>query len=403
MTPAAWLRNCEKLVEAACERQRLAGMVCDLEPLQVRLELAGSAVGYLVLDPTQGSCTIDSLPATEGFSDVTIAGDVTAWARLFDGTVSYVEQVNVAHGAFVVEGSPVHLSWLMPVMSEIFSPVGLEGSARRSSPAVGSVAGQYLEVSGSQVYVETAGSGPAILLIHTAGRDARQWHPVMAALAGRFRLFAPDLPGRGRSEGVVDGNGYLDDVGDLAVWLRAVMDGLEIESYLVAGCSLGGNLALLLGATDPRVAGVLALQGSDFTPTISDGSLAMMQHPRVSLPHSNMNFTMSLVGQAAGVNERASIRRGVDTLNAPAQRADLTAYSHCDTRALMADVTCPVLLFRGEDDWVVSREMVEATAERLCMADSFRLVTASGVGHFPHVEHPELVVDLLRQLHEMAT
>src|SRR5690606_1291820 len=157
-------------------------------------------------------------------------------------------------------------------------------------------------------------------------------------------LYAPDLPGRGRSEPTA--SGCLDDVEALASWVSGVADALGLESYLVAGCSLGGNLSLLLGAKDRRVRGVLALQAADFTPTISASSLAMMDHPRVSLPHATRNVRLRLVGAHAGPEAAASIRQGVRTINAPAQHADLTAYARCDTRDRMAEVTCPVVLFR---------------------------------------------------------
>lgn len=386
-------------VASGGRRAELRDLVAELEPLRVRFELDGvDPRGIDVrFEPQKGP----RLDERGGPAEVVISGSIGAWLEVLSGDVPYVRQVNVAHGRFSVQGSAVHLSWLMPVLSEMLSPEWRPAGAisLRAAPAVGVISGRYVESSDSQVYLETTGSGPAVILLHTAGRDARQWHPVMARLAAKFTLYAPDLPGRGRSEPVAGDGGYLDEVADIASWIRGLADSLGLESYLIAGCSLGGNLALLLGASDPRVRGVLALQGADCTPTISAGSLAMMDHPRVSLPHSNINFSMSLIGKDTDADAREAIRRGVRTINAPAQRADLTAYAGCDIRALMPKVTCPVVLFRGEDDWIVDEDMVRATASRLVNAAEVRVIGAPGVGHFPHVERPELVAEMLCELH----
>src|ERR1700739_3688077 len=45
-----------------------------------------------------------------------------------------------------------------------------------------------------------AGSGPALLLIHGVGCDSKSWEPVLAKLAQRFTVIAPDLLGHGESD-----------------------------------------------------------------------------------------------------------------------------------------------------------------------------------------------------------
>lgn len=390
-----WKRRVELALARAADDEKLLRVIAQLEPLTARFELLEGGVTGVRIDPLTGVTAIADVPDP----DVVISGDARAWNEVLSGETPYVRQVNVKHGRFSAQGSVAHSAWLMPVFSAIFSGgSGSEGELESPpSPAPGVVHGRYLRLTGGQAYVDVVvGEGPAVLLIHTAGRDARQWHPLMAELAGEFALYAPDLPGRGRSE--ADADGYLDDVQRIAEWLMAVADALELGSYVVAGCSLGGNLALLLGAVDPRVQGVLALQGADLTPTISAASLAAMDHPRISLPHANMNFTMSLVGSGAGDRQRAALRRGVDTLNAPAQLSDLSAYTRCDIRDRMAEIECPVILFRGEDDWVVDSGMIAATASRIVNASTLEVRSVPEVGHFPHVEQPELVAVALRDL-----
>ncbi|MBH0116789.1 alpha/beta hydrolase [Salinibacterium sp. NG253] len=262
---------------------------------------------------------------------------------------------------------------------------------------LGDIAGNYVEVAGVRSYFESCGSGPAVLLLHTAGRDNRQWQWVMDLLRDEFTLYAPDLPGHGKSW-PRHGEPCLNDVSEMADWLLEFMSAVGQETFLVAGTSLGGNLALLLPASSARVRGTLALQGADLTPTISETALDLMSHPQVSLPHSNMDFSLSLVGERAHHGARSFIEWGVSSLSPLAQQSDLRAYTRCDIRELMRNVTCPVIMAHGDRDWLVSRRMVDDTATRLINARSLEMVSLRGIGHFPHVESPLEVAALVRKL-----
>lgn len=264
------------------------------------------------------------------------------------------------------------------------------------------VNGSYVEVDGIRTYFESCGTGPALLLVHTAGRDNRQWQWVMDVLRDDFTMYAPDLPGHGKSW-PREGDPCLSNVEEMSDWLLQFMAAAGAENFLVAGTSLGGNLALLLAASSSRVRGTLALQGADFTPTISESSLDLMSHPQVSLPHANMDFTLSLVGNHALEGARSFIEWGVSSLSPLAQQADLRAYSRCDIRERMQDVTCPVILGHGDKDWLVSSQMIDETATRLVNASSLESVSLPGIGHFPHVEQPFLVAELVRRLAKLVT
>jgi pimeloyl-ACP methyl ester carboxylesterase len=280
--------------------------------------------------------------------------------------------------------------------------VSMEG-ATSALWAPGEITAAYVEIGGVRSYFETCGSGgPPVLLIHTAGRDNRQWQWVMDLLRNEFTTYAPDLPGHGKSW-PRNGDPCLSDVGEMTNWLLQFMSAVGEEEFIVAGCSLGGNLALLLPASSSRVLGILALQGADFTPTISETSLDLMSHPQVSLPHANMDFSVSLVGERALRGARSFIEWGVSSLSPLAQQSDLRAYTRCDTREMMQRVTCPVILGHGDRDWLVSRRMVDDTASRLINACSLKTVSLPGIGHFPHVESPLTVAELLRNLASVVT
>lgn len=89
-------------------------------------------------------------------------------------------------------------------------------------------------------YRET-GTGPALVLLHSLGLSHREWEPIVAPLATRFRVLLPDLPLHGDSEDRSRHPYTLD-------WLAEVMAGF-IEDVLglqplVVGHDAGAEIAL---------------------------------------------------------------------------------------------------------------------------------------------------------------
>jgi pimeloyl-ACP methyl ester carboxylesterase len=97
-----------------------------------------------------------------------------------------------------------------------------------------------LEVNGGRTHYFKAGRGPAVVLLHGGASDARDWLPTMAALAGRFTFYAPDLPGFGRNERKESGY-YLEDFIES---VEEFITALGLESPAVAGHSFGARVGI---------------------------------------------------------------------------------------------------------------------------------------------------------------
>ncbi|HUR74227.1 MAG TPA: alpha/beta fold hydrolase, partial [Sporichthya sp.] len=59
---------------------------------------------------------------------------------------------------------------------------------------------QHTTVHGYRRAFRTAGSGPALLLLHGIGDSSDTWEPVLTELAENYTVIAPDLLGHGRSD-----------------------------------------------------------------------------------------------------------------------------------------------------------------------------------------------------------
>ena len=98
-----------------------------------------------------------------------------------------------------------------------------------------------------KIRVFEAGEGRPLVFLHGAG-GLTEDSPFLAALARRWHVFAPLLPGYGDSEGAED----LRDM--LAVTLHSfdVLDALGVDRPILVGHSMGGMIAAEMAAVAPR-------------------------------------------------------------------------------------------------------------------------------------------------------
>ena len=106
------------------------------------------------------------------------------------------------------------------------------------------------------------GSGPAVVLLHGTSANHAVWEPIGDAMEDRATVIAVDQRGHGRSDKPAAGYTGRDFAGDVVT----VLDALGIDEAVVAGHSLGGRNAWLVGALHPeRVTGIVVV---DYTPYV---------------------------------------------------------------------------------------------------------------------------------------
>lgn len=105
------------------------------------------------------------------------------------------------------------------------------------------------------------GTRPAVVLLHGGGPGASgvsNYQRNIDALADRFRVIVPDLPGYGRSDKALD---QRDPFGSLADAIRGLLDVLDIERAHLVGNSYGGACALRLALDAPQRVDRMVLMG----------------------------------------------------------------------------------------------------------------------------------------------
>ena len=259
------------------------------------------------------------------------------------------------------------------------------------------------EVDGLSLHYLVEGRGPADVLLHGLGGYAASWRHNISALADRATVYALDLPGFGRSAKP------RADYG-LAYFARALhgfLDAIGVSQASLVGHSLGGAVAVTYALTHPTRVERLALLGSvvpGFTwhvtwrhrlvCTYGLGELvtlcgcAPMFRAAIAAcfyapDPAEVEF---LVRHDYGARTAAGAR-GAWLRTTRALRDELVARRPAYRRAI-STLDLPVMLVHGRQDRAVSPAHCAEAAEGFPRA-SVRWLDACG--HFPHIEHPELV------------
>jgi pimeloyl-ACP methyl ester carboxylesterase len=93
-----------------------------------------------------------------------------------------------------------------------------------------------VRANGASFHAVRMGKGPPLLLLHGWPEFWLTWQPVMARLAERFQLIAPDLRGFGDSDKPAGPFGAEDHAADML----ALMDELDLQRVGVVGHDVGG-------------------------------------------------------------------------------------------------------------------------------------------------------------------
>src|SRR4030042_65900 len=127
------------------------------------------------------------------------------------------------------------------------SPTGL--------PVQGIIQSLALKGREHQIHYLGAGNGSPVVLMHGGASDCRDWVGTMAILSHSYSVYAPDLPGYGRSSR--DESGYhLSDFVELSI---KFIQTLGLNSPVLVGHSLGGRVCLEIALRHPEMGRKLVL------------------------------------------------------------------------------------------------------------------------------------------------
>ena len=262
-------------------------------------------------------------------------------------------------------------------------------------------------LDGLALHYIVEGRGPAVVLVHGLGGFAASWRHTIDALASRLTVYALDLPGFGRSAkprtryglelfaGAL--GGFLDAQGIGQVSLVGHSLGAAVSTaYAVARPGRVERLAFVAGLVPgcsyrlSRIYRALALPG------IGEALALCGSRPvyRAALARCFYRPVSEIIGFL--VEEDYATRTAWEARAAylgtlRGVRSDFAARG-IDFRRALLGLDLPALLIHGRQDPVVPAAHCVETGAALPRATVRWL---EGCGHFPQLEHPEIVNEWL--------
>ncbi len=262
----------------------------------------------------------------------------------------------------------------------------------------------FVEVNGAPLWYETAGSGPALVMLHGHLIDSGQWDSQFAEFAQAFRVVRYDARGFGRSDKPAAPFAFYED-------LRAVLASLNIPPAFLMGCSGGGATVIDMALAYPDSVVGLVLVGSAVSGYAFSGQpppkIVAMREARergdideavelgLQLWTDGERRRPEQVDPVAREHTRQMMAR---QLSRPAVAAEVRTL---DPPAIsrLADIRVPTLVVVGADDSALIHDIAELLTGQITGA---RKVVIPDAGHHPNMEHPaafnEMVLSFLKSI-----
>ena len=275
------------------------------------------------------------------------------------------------------------------------------------------MASEWLQLGSLRVHHTHGGRGSPVLFIHGLGSSGyMEWRFNLEATADRHRVFAPDLPGFGRSEKPRARYG----IPYFTRFIERYMEERGLRSAAVVGASLGGRIALELALESPRLVRKLVLVNalglgrpnvhvSYGLVTIPRVGEALMNVARGALRWAPSQTIRRVAARYAGSS--SDLTRTMDDAYLDNLRELYAAEGyHNAYLATVRSLVTPKAVFGGQHDMTMRLNELKVPVQLIWGADDplfpvahaarahslierSRLTVIEGAGHTPQAERPE--------------
>ncbi|WP_233842393.1 alpha/beta hydrolase [Dyella sp. 2HG41-7] len=260
---------------------------------------------------------------------------------------------------------------------------------------------RVIGVDHARLYVEEAGAGDAITMLHGFLVDSGQWDAEFAALADTHHVIRYDARGFGRSTIEPGRYAHHED-------LVAVLDACGVQRTALLACSGGAATALDFALAYPERVSSLVFVGAGYWGRFADSTpaaRAFLQALGTLDAHGLIDSSLRAFTDGP---RRAShdvdpvARKRTEAMTARLFKREISYWTHAakDQRTpspsaleRLQDIDVPTVLIVGSEDQpevhALSKELVEGLLHA-------RMVVVHGAGHHVNLEAPAQVLGLLR-------
>lgn len=243
----------------------------------------------------------------------------------------------------------------------------------------------YVTINGQEIYYQKVGKGKNLILLHGWGQDVSTFWPIVDLLRNNFTLWLIDLPGFGRSSLPVK-SWFVKDYAKL---VADFIQEQKVTRPIILGHSFGGRITIKLAASYPKLLDKIILvssAGIKSKLTLKQLFVYLIAKIIKFMIPNFLNFKFKLRHQLyisiGSENERLGELKDI--------------FLNISKEDLINDINkinTETLLICGENDDTVP---IEDSKKIYHLIKNSGLEVLEGIGHFPHLENPNLLVHYVK-------
>lgn len=258
---------------------------------------------------------------------------------------------------------------------------------------------KFFRIRGMDLHYRIEGQGPPLVLLHGTGSMLQTWDNWTSLLKEHFRIIRFDLPGFG----LTGPNPERDySMGFYTSVLHELTDSLSLDSFFLAGNSLGGQIAWEYAIDHPNKVRKLVLLAPAGIKSKAKSTLVFKLAKYETLSTLLQNFgtrffvqkTLNdIYADPSRINTEMATIYHVAALRSGNRRAfmDRLAAPLNENRVeRLTELKMPVLLMWGDRDVLVPHTLAPRFQKLISNSE---LKIYPGVGHIPMEEIPDLSVN----------
>jgi pimeloyl-ACP methyl ester carboxylesterase len=224
----------------------------------------------------------------------------------------------------------------------------------------------------------------SLIFIHGSGGDHSLWSLQYAKLHKHYNIVAVDLPGHGHSQGSGE-----SDVENYCLWVRKLLDILDLKDPVLVGHSLGAAITLAFTRNYPQeISGIVAVGGGMKMP-VNPSLLEFLK--------TNPAEAIVLICKFSLAKENrpqffAPLKKNLSRANVDVLHGDLSACNKLNLTEELGKISAPALVICGAEDKMTPPDFSRQIAGGIGGA---KLCLIEGAGHMVMMERPKEFNDAL--------
>lgn len=235
-------------------------------------------------------------------------------------------------------------------------------------------------------------SGFPLVFVHGAGSSHLIWSLQLREFSKEYRTIALDLSGHGKSDEFagdpsIEGN-YTEE-------LAALVNHLNLESFILVAHSMGGGIAMCYTLNED----VVKPEALVLVDTSSDLDLSKLRTGLVkeTLEDRVFFFKSRVFEHYTETYQLKKLDDDMRLANPQVMARDLSACSKFNITDRIGEIDIPVLVLVGSKDDIITPAIAADFEKKFQRAD---IAVVKGADHIPMVEQPEEFNRLLRKFIE---